>query len=478
MTKPTPSKLTKFNPKTRRKIAAVLAAAAVSSLFASAASAFPSVFPTGTTRYDPTKAYNTYVIYDGRDGKSYLIDMDGNEVHTWPYTGFPSEVLDPATVGGKKGVAFLQLQSTNLDATHGSNAGIFHNKEIGEVDWDGKVLWRWGDNAPGGEAAQNHDWIKLPNGNVISLSTWRHEVPGFPNPKQPDQVLYEVDRDGKIVWKWVASEHLHEMGFSDAAIKVMQSGFSSAGSNAGFLTINNVRRVGDNKWFDAGDTRFAPDNILFDSREGNVIGIIDKESGKVIWHMGPHYDESGRKPFARLMNSDPLPRAVDQIVGQHDAHLIPKGLPGAGNLMVFDNQGPAGFPQVAMGTFRGSRVLEIDPIKQQIVWQYRGQNSGREAWTFDSSFISSARRLPNGNTLIDEGMNGRFFQVTPQGEIVWEYVNPHFSETKSAGSTIKSNWTFRATPVPYDWVPEGTPREEDPVTPPDISTWRIPVSKK
>jgi len=34
-----------------------------------------SIFPTGTTIYDPEKCYNSYILYDGRDGRSFLIDM-------------------------------------------------------------------------------------------------------------------------------------------------------------------------------------------------------------------------------------------------------------------------------------------------------------------------------------------------------------------------------------------------------------------
>jgi hypothetical protein len=40
--------------------------------------------------------------------------------------------------------------------------------------------------------------------------------------------------------------------------------------------------------------------------------------------------------------------------------------------------------------------------------------------------MGNAQRLPNGNTLINEACFGRFFEVTPQGETVWEYVNPYF----------------------------------------------------
>jgi hypothetical protein len=88
---------------------------------------------------------------------------------------------------------------------------------------------------------------------------------------------------------------------------------------------------------------------------------------------------------------------------------------------------PTGYPPVAMQTTGGGRVLEIDPVKKEIVWAYTGLDSDRAAWTLYSSFISNAERLPNCDSFIDEGMNGRLFQVTSTDEIVWEYVNPHFT---------------------------------------------------
>lgn len=163
--------------------------------------------------------------------------------------------------------------------------------------------------------------------------------------------------------------------------------------------------------------------------------------------------------------------------------MIPEGLPGAGNILIFDNQGPAGHPQVNLEFQGGSRILEIDPVSMEVVWQYDGASSGEQYWTFYSSFISSARRLPNGNTLICEGMHGRIFQVMPDGEIVWEYVNPHFAE--AAGDAAdddgpnkwvfkgRRNWIYRAQPVPYSWAPEGTPHSEKEVAPPRLSEFRV-----
>jgi len=72
-------------------------------------------------------------------------------------------------------------------------------------------------------------------------------------------------------------------------------------------------------------------------------------------------------------------------------------------------------------------------------------------------------------------MNGRIFQVTPKGEIVWEYVNPYFArQTLGEGRLVSTNWVFRAQPVPYDWVPAGTSHTEKPVRAVDITTFRVP----
>ncbi len=111
--------------------------------------------------------------------------------------------------------------------------------------------------------------------------------------------------------------------------------------------MNTAAPLGPNHWFDAGDKRFAPDNILLNSRNGNVAVIVDRQSGKVVWRIGPDY------PGLQL--SKPLPRPLDQMIGEHDVHMIPAGLPGAGNILIFDNQGNAGYPPTRQGFFRVAR---------------------------------------------------------------------------------------------------------------------------
>lgn len=446
------------------------ACAAVLVLAATAgASAEPSVYPTGTTIYDPARTYNSYVLFAGGDDVTRLVDLTGKVVREWNYTGLPAAFIDPALVGGARGRIFVTLESEEgkgTDLTPG-RAQTRVRKTVGEVDWDGKPVWSFGPAAPGGVARQHHDIARLPNGNTLLLANISYPLPGFAAPQVLDDVAYEVNPDGDIVWTWAASDHLDEIGFTADELKLIKGS-----KNPDYLHVNNLKPVGPNRWFDEGDQRFAPDNLIFDSRNGNFIAIIDRKTRKIVWTLGPHFppvSEDG------TTTSRKVPRPVDQISGQHDAQIIPVGLPGAGNLLVFDNQGEAGYPRASVTFTGGSRVLEIDPVSKQIVWQYTGASSGNPGWTFRSTHISNARRLPNGNTFIDEGQIGRFFQVTPEGEIVWEYLNPYPRRGKDAqtGRPTRNYSVYRAQPVPYDWAPEGTPHSETAIAPPENAGFRV-----
>jgi hypothetical protein len=458
----------------KRPKSGILARAVLLALSAGSALAEPSVYPTGTTIYDSAKAFNSYVLFAGGDNVSRLVDLSGNVVHEWKYGGQPVAFIDPSLIDGARGHIFVTLETeegkgTDLVPGRGQTRIV---KTVGEVDWDGKAVWSFGASAPGGRARQHHDISRLPNGNTLVLSNISYALPGFAPPQVLDDVAYEVNPDGDIVWTWAASDHIDEIGFSPEELKLIK-----ASTDADFLHVNNLKPVGPNHWFDEGDQRFAPDNLIFDSRSANFIAIADRKTRKIVWTLGPRYpriEENGAGASRKL------PRPVDQISGQHDAHIIPKGLPGAGNLLVFDNQGAAGFPSAPTTLTAGSRVLEINLVTKEIVWQYSAANSGASGWTFRSTHISNARRLPNGNTFIDEGQIGRFFQVTPEGEIVWEYLNPYPRRGKDAetGKATVNYSVYRAQPVPYEWAPQGTPHRETAVTPPENSAFHISARER
>jgi hypothetical protein len=173
------------------------------------------------------------------------------------------------------------------------------------------------------------------------------------------------------------------------------------------------------------------------------MAIIDRETGQIVWRVGPDYSkntEAGQK--------------LGPVVGMHNAHMIPKGLPGAGNILVFDNGGYAGYGLLGVPIHYlrfYSRVIEFNPVTYDIVWEYERKDDPR----FYSDRISGVQRLPNGNTLVCEGSKGRVFEVTPEKTVVWEYIYP------GRGGNYTNNDVYRAYRVPPEWVP-GNPSGYDP----------------
>lgn len=445
---------------------------------------FPTIYPTGVTIYNKEKASNGYTVFPTAKGV-VLVDMNGREVHQWNgLIGNPAKILPGGYVMGSTG---------RRDRVKHP----FDNLDLVQVDWDGNVVWKYDHTdyveepgeTPGWTARQNHDYqrqgssvgyyypegeIKTDHGNTMILSVKNVVNPQISSKTLLDSVIIEVDWEGNIVWQWWANEHFDEFGFTEEAknaIYRLPSEDVSHGGQGYWLAINNFNTLGPNKWFDAGDERFHPDNIIFDARNANVMGIISKKTGKLVWRLGPNFKHPKE------------PDDLGHIIGQHHLHMIPKGLPGEGNLLVFDNGGWAGYGQAygvskyGTGVLRRdySRVLEFDPVTLKIVWQYTPIEAGHvmplDSYKFFSSFISSAQRLENGNTLITEGRSGRLIEVTPEHETVWEYVNPYYEKD---GNGLVNNWIYRSYRVPYEWIPQLTKPREISVEAPNITTFRVP----
>ena len=430
--------------------------------------AFPSVFPHGTTIYKPDKAYNGYTIYSVDHVGSFLIDMRGNVVHEWKNVSkdHPVKMMPGGHVFGQAG------QDGRLYGTDDANDMVI-------ADWDGKVVWSFP------KAGMHHDFQregnpvgyyapglepKMDKGKTLILTNKVVKNKKISDKPLLDDMIYIVDDQGKLIWEWVASDHIEEMGISLEARNVIYRYPNYVMANTpgvvggDWIHINSASWLGPNKWYDQGDQRFHPDNIIYDGRQTNTTGIIDRNTGKIVWHMGPDFESTKEL------------RDIGCTVGLHHAHMIPKGLPGEGNILIFDNGGMAGYgstnamaPYGMNNTRRDySRIVEIDPVKMTVVWQYDANKGGsRDMCKFFSDYVSSAQRLPNGNTLIDEGSDGRLFEVTAKGETVWEYINPFYQPKENF------NMVYRCYRVPYDYVPQLKPPKEEAVVPPNNATLRL-----
>jgi hypothetical protein len=442
----------------------------------------PTIYPTGTTLFDPGKCWSGYTLFIARETGCALVDMNGNVVHLWKgLHGFPTKPLPGGQV-----MASLGVRSPKY--------GFMDYIDVVQVDWGGNVVWKFDQyeyiEDPGQEgmwiARQHHDYQRegspvgyyapglaplVEGGNTLILGHKDVKDPRISDKPLLDDVIYEVNWEGDIIWEWVCSEHFDEMDFSEAARNALcrnPTMVVGKGEVGDWMHMNSISTLGPNRWYDQGDKRFHPDNIIWDGRQTNIIAITDKESGKIVWQIGPDYDRSQAL------------RELGWIIGQHHAHMIPRGLPGEGNILAFDNGGFAGYGSPNPGAPTGhnnalrdySRIIEFDPITLKVIWQYSYEEAGylpkMNNSDFYSPLISSAQRLPNGNTLITEGSSGRIFEVTKPFEIVWEYVSPYY------GINNNANFVYRAYRVPYDWVPQLEKPDEREIPKLDRSRFRVP----
>src|SRR6185295_7571440 len=86
------------------------------------------------------------------------------------------------------------------------------------------------------------------------------------------------------------------------------------------------------------------------------------------------------------------------------------------NVLMFDNES-----LTFVDVDHPSRALEYDLLANRIVWSYDGAPDLR----FCSHRCGTTQRLPNGNTLVAVTSEGRAFEVTSEGDVVWEFRSPH-----------------------------------------------------
>lgn len=273
-----------------------------------------------------------------------LVDMQGRVVHSWPKV---------RAVGRQRLDEEGRLTVIGLDSL------------LKEYDWDGNLMWAYA--LPREEDLPHHDFARLANGHYLVLA---QEV------ETRSDYLHEVDRRGRVVWEWWARDHLDEH-FPDRDRRYPDP-----------THINSIVELGENQWFNGGDDRFRPGNILVSARNLNAIFIIEKSSGNIVWTHSEGLDF------------------------QHEALMVPNGVLGSGLIVFFNN----GYHD--LNAYRRSEIRVIHPMDGRLIWAYSSP-------TFYTTVAGVAQILPNGNLLITSSEGGRVFEVTPDRQIVWQWVPPN-----------------------------------------------------
>jgi hypothetical protein len=294
-------------------------------------------------RYLPDRASSGYNLELYQRRIPILVDMNGRIVHAWPLV---------------RTTARARLDRTGRLLVMGIDNAI----KI--YDWDGRLVWRY--RLASERDLPHHDVIWLANGNVMVLAQVE---------ESRDDYLQEVDRRGRVIWEWRFSEHL------DKAYPNRDRRHPDPSH------VNSVHELGPNGWWDAGDARFRPGNLLLSARTLDAILVVDRRSGEIVWTWSEGLDR------------------------QHEAIMVPQGRIGGGLFLVFNNGLTNRF------AYRSSSVVALDPVARSVVWEYSDP-------FFYSSLAGSQVSLPNGNLLVTSSHGGRAFELTPGKEIVWQWIPP------------------------------------------------------
>jgi len=423
----------------------------------------PFYEPTELRYWDKKKAYNGYTLFAARfppSGASYLIDMEGNIAHQWP-TGSRPVLL--------KSGNFIDVIS-NIDLSYNG---------FQELDWEGNRLWEYREKRE--NYTPRHDFIRTFNRKLNAYTTMyianrdisREEAiaagcnPDNANDGSIDTIV-EVDMDGNIVWEWRFIDHVVQ-DIDPTKPNYVGEGKTIA-DYPGKLNINLPGIPLSRDWLHCNgiDYNEALDQVAINSVQGEFY-IIDhgntfipgnpegssalaaSPAGDFLYRFGDPARYGQGESGSSASRRGEAPTGHKQIGSSHNIQWIREGLPGAGHFLVFNN-GVAlsrGNPQ--------SSIFEINPyldtdgndtgnyvnppnagyyisepfdqryshkqaknISNQVVWIYEAKRST----AFFSHNSSGCQRLPNGNTLICATTEGHIFEVTNEGEVVWEYINP------------------------------------------------------
>ena len=395
--------------------------------------------------------------------QTFLINLDGNVVHSWTTERKPSQAAYVLEDGSLLRTAKIPSSTFNIP---GGPAG-----GIQRISWDGELLWDY--EVADDKKLSHHDIEPMPNGNVLvvawELKSRSETIAAGRDPAKiendalwPEMVM-EIKPVGKtggeVVWKWHLWDHLVQ-SFDES-----RPNFGQPADHPELIDLNYVDRpIAD--WIHMNSIDYNPqlDQILLCGRTFDEIWVIDHSTTTAVaaTHSGGRYGHGGDvlyrwgNPFAWFAGSP-----FDQVLfGQHDPHWIPPGLPGAGHILIFNNgseRDQRSFstvdelipPQKPDGSYERPAKGAFGP--KQLTWQFKDPEN------LFSQRVSGAQRLPNGNTLICSGETGHVFEVDSDGTVVWDYHNElgattQNRQTKSGAPTSLGGVAmFRATRYAPDY---------------------------
>ena len=441
---------------------------------------------TGLFFNNPGTADGYTLISPNTAKTTYLIDNQGNVAHQWQSNYVPGLIGYLLPDG-----SLIRDDSPHGQGGNGSINAAGAGGLLERFNWAGTKIWEYSYDTTTHLA--HHDFQVLPNGNVLlvawELKTEAEATQAGRNPDlpgagylYPDSIV-EVQPDladgvgGTVVWEWHVWDHLVQQFDST---KNNWQGPTGVAQHPELINLNYVSTADEGggqaeDWNHTNGIDYNPDldEIVVSVREFSEVWVIDHSTttAQAASHSGGLRGKGGDLLY-RWGNPQTYGAgtASDRVLYyQHDAKWIPDGLPGAGDITVFNN----GFGRP------GQDFSEVDEFTPPVAagGSYPlvpGQAYGpaTTTWRYQapvadfSPIIGGAQRLANGDTRVSYGVSGTFTEVTPAGQEVWKYVNPYtgggtlgpttpipsLGLTGAGLNALLVNFTFQSVQYPRSYV--------------------------
>lgn len=336
----------------------------------------------------------------GRKLGARLYAANGDLLHEWPIDFF-------SIAAGEMAYPFDALIHGDILYENGDFIANFDGRGIVRSSACGDILWQNRDRS-------HHSIDVDENGDLWTpVYTETYNEPALTSAPFEFDAIARFDAD--------TGEKLEQIDLVQALVRSDKVGLALANS----LKLKDMIHLNDAEILSAriadAFPMFEAGDIALSSRNYSQIWVLDRKTQTVKWfHMGG-------------------------VVGPHDPDFQPDG-----TITIFDNR-PGGAPVEAndyKGHRGGSRIVTVDPATGEHWIAYASDSRN----TFYTAYRGKHQVLENGNILITETDAGRVFEVTPDGEVVWSFING-YDETQVG-------WVMKATKYPEsfgDFAKAGCP---------------------
>jgi hypothetical protein len=343
----------------------------------------------GVVLLDEDRSHPGFNLVSYRDlCKAELIDGSGRVIHTWEQTlchHWSNAELLP--MGDLLVPGMDPIEGVARENAEDSRESL-GARYLLRLDFGGNLVWK-------ARLPAHHDVSLTPRNQIITLTMSYRTLPTVHKRVEvQDNAIALLSLDGNLIEE-VSLYDLFAADPESFPLQRVRPRTKRGHRDIDLFHANSVHWMNP-KQLEGQHPLYDSSNILVSIRHQDAVVAVDWGDKKIVWMWGR-----------------------GELMGPHDATLLDNG-----HVLVFDN---------GLGR-RWSRIVEVDPISEKIVWEYQAPDP-RDFYTASRG---SNQRLPNGNTLITNSDKGEVFEVTSEGDVVWKYLSPHLSEEGHRATIVRS----------------------------------------